>query len=454
MVNVGDRRCVCTKKLPTYGMPEDSRPNYCSDCKTEGMINLKDKNKRCECGKVIPSFGMKGDKKASCCVACKKPGMINLLLDLCPCGKSAAFGMKGDKKPSYCMTCATEGMENIVTKKCKCGKAVPSFGLETDKRATCCMACKSEEMINIIASKCKCGSAQATFGEPLDKRPTCCIKCKTEGMIDIRSRRCKCGKAQPTFGLVTDKKPICCIDCKTPDMKNVRSKMCKCGKVTPIFGFETDARATCCASCKEVGMRDIVTSKCPTHYCKGTFELQEKGLKCPYEHRGKKKYDYYCTRCFEQNFPDDPRTAKIRDKTEENKVRAFLATTFPAPSFIHNKALWTDEADCTCRRRIDFRTLIGNTLLCIEVDENQHKYRDEEDEEIRYDDLMLLHGGKFVFIRYNPDSYVDEEGTTVNPSEEERFKVLEDTIHQEIKRIYAGKNEDLVEIIRLFYDLD
>ena len=28
---------------------------------------------------------------------------------------------------------------------------------------------------------------------------------------------------------------------------------------------------------------------------------------------------------------------------------------------------------CASKRRIDLRKLIGNTMLCIEVDENQHK---------------------------------------------------------------------------------
>ena len=40
--------------------------------------------------------------------------------------------------------------------------------------------------------------------------------------------------------------------------------------------------------------------------------------------------------------------------------------------FYHDKPLWTNDCDCTHRRRIDHRKLIGNTLLAIETDENQH----------------------------------------------------------------------------------
>lgn len=449
MINCADRRCECTKHLPTYGLPEDARAKYCSECKKDGMINLKDKNKKCECGKVIPSFGMPGGRP-SCCVKCKKEGMINLTLDLCECGKSACYGIKGDKRPSRCLTHKKEGMENIVTKKCKCGKAIPVFGKEGDKKATCCLACKTEGMINIGSKKCICGSAQPSYGYLTDTNATCCVKCKKDNMVDIRSVKCKCGKSQPVFGKEDDKKATCCVDCKTADMKNIKAKMCKCGKSQPFFGLPTDKKATCCSSCKGDGMIDILSANCPTRKCKGTFELQKMGLKCPYEQHGKKKYDYYCTACFEQNFPDDERTYHIRDKTEEIAVRDFLNKIYIKYPFTHNKALWTGH--CTCRRRIDFHKLIGNTMLCIEVDEDQHKYRDKEDEILRYDDLMMIHGGKFVFIRYNPHLFIDSEGKRKNPSKQTRLQELKKVIDDQTLSIYKEHNIELLEIVSLFYD--
>ena len=53
-------------------------------------------------------------------------------------------------------------------------------------------------------------------------------------------------------------------------------------------------------------------------------------------------------------------------------------------------------------------------MLAVEVDEGQHKgksYRDEA--EARYNDLAMAFGGKWVFIRFNPDSYVDADGKRV-----------------------------------------
>lgn len=451
-VNIADRRCECKKHIPTYGFPTDKRPEFCSECRKEGMINLKDKNKKCKCGRVIPSYGFPTDKKPTCCVQCKQEGMKDMINTLCPCGKTAVFGMVGDPKPTYCKMCAKEGMENIVTKKCKCGKAVPVFGLATDKKPSCCQTCKSDSMLNITARLCKCGKAQPVFGLKGDVTPTCCSSCKTAEMCDIRSKKCKCGKAQPVFGLVSDTIATCCADCMSRDMVNIKAKLCKCGKSQPFFAMPGETKAYHCGSCKESGMIDVITSKSPNRYCKGTFELQEQGHKCPFGHFGKKKYDYYCTRCFEQNFPADPRTALIRDKTEEMIVRDFLAKAYTEPSFIHNKPMYTGQCECPSRRRIDFRALYGNTLLCIEVDEDQHKYRNQQDEDLRYDDLMMLHGGKFIFIRFNPHLYKDAEGKRKNPSMETRLKLLKLTIDTQIQRIQSDQNTELLEIGKLYFD--
>jgi hypothetical protein len=192
-------------------------------------------------------------------------------------------------------------------------------------------------------------------------------------------------------------------------------------------------------------MIDIVSKKCP-----GLINYNGQKLKCPYEHRGKKKYSYYCTYCFQINFPDDPKTKLIRKNSEELKVRDYLRDNIEEHEFIHDKSLWTGQKDCTCRRRIDFRTLIGNTLLCIEVDEHQHSsYKDDN---LRYDDLMMLYGGKFIFIRFNPHIYLDKDGQRRNPELRNRLQILLDEIYNQIDRINKEKNKNMLEIVHLFYN--
>ena len=43
MINLKDPKCIeCKKTIPVFGFPTDKIRNYCSKCKKEGMINLKD----------------------------------------------------------------------------------------------------------------------------------------------------------------------------------------------------------------------------------------------------------------------------------------------------------------------------------------------------------------------------------------------------------------------------
>jgi hypothetical protein len=111
--------------------------------------------------------------------------------------------------------------------------------------------------------------------------------------------------------------------------------------------------------------------------------------------------------------------------------------------FIHDIPLYTGNCDCTHRRRIDHRKLIGATLLCVETDELGHAGYDSKDEEIRYDDLYMVHSGKWIFIRFNPD------GKGVDMVDKL------DSLVKEIKiqtiRIESEENIELLEIVKLFY---
>lgn len=432
--------CMCGYSLPRFALPGE-KVSYCSKCKTPGMLDLI--RKSCKCGKV-PLFGNPKDKSPSCCASCRTSTMVNIKTKMCVCGKVPSFGNENDKNPTCCIKCKSASMINLVG-RCKCGKRTAKYALPTSKVAEYCSLCKSDTMIYLNPKKCNCGKAQPSFGLKTDKIATCCSACRTSAMVNIKEKMCACGKI-PCFGNPNDKNPTCCIKCKSASMINLKKVLCKCGKAQAHFGFKTDKKGTCCVSCRLEGMIDIVSPKCP-----GLINYEGKGkMECPYGHRQNKTYDKYCSKCFEKNFPEDPRTELIHKNSKEEVVREFLAKNFK--EFIHDTPLWTSQADCTCRRRIDFRWLIGNTLLCVEVDEKQHKYRDQKDEELRYDDLMMLHGGKFIFIRYNPDVYINSEGKRKNPEVASRLKQLKASILHSVERIHNEQNNDLVEIQWLFFD--
>jgi len=156
---------------------------------------------------------------------------------------------------------------------------------------------------------------------------------------------------------------------------------------------------------------------------------------------GQYKYDGYCATCFKQIFPQDERSKVVYLHTKEIRVRNAINDKFRG--FIHDKPLYTGDCDCTHRRRIDHRKLIGNTILAIETDEFGHNGYDEKDEIIRYDDVYMIHSGKWIFIRFNPDGdkRVDME---------DKLEKLLDTIEEQVGRIENEENDELLEIIKLY----
>ena len=161
----------------------------------------------------------------------------------------------------------------------------------------------------------------------------------------------------------------------------------------------------------------------------------------PDSRSGSKIYDGYCATCFKQVFPNDERSKVIYTHTKEIRVRNEINEKFEG--FIHDKPLYTGQCDCTMRRRIDHRKLIGATLLCVETDEFGHRGYNTKDEEIRYDDLFMVHSGKWVFIRFNPD------GKGVDMVD--KLTRLVEEIRIQIKRIEREENNELLEVVKLFY---
>ena len=214
--------------------------------------------------------------------------------------------------------------------------------------------------------------------------------------------------------------------------------ICRCGKAIPTFNEPEETRAICCSLCKTESMVDVVSNMCPG---------QGPGM-CPIV--GNRKYKGYCTYCFSRNFPIDPLTFQIRCKTNEIAVRDFINSVFDG--FTHDKPLWTGHCDCTHRRRIDHRKLIGNTMVAIETDENQHKSYNKMDEETRYNDLFMAFSGKWIYIRFNPDKYIAKTGKRKNPAIATRLEKLKLEIEKQISRAEKGENVELVERIYMYYD--
>lgn len=430
--------CKCFSSRPNFNYEGETEGICCAKCKEDGMIDIK--HKKCKCEKPKnPVFGYKNDIQPSRCSKCKEPDMIDLMNKnkKCKCGESQAhFGYPNDKKATCCSKCKENNMIDIHNKKCECG-VTASFGYMNENKPICCSSCKKEDMVDVKSKKCKCGN-RPTFGYEKDMKRICCKKCKSDDMIDVAHKLCECG-IRPNFGYKDDKYPSCCINCKKNDMIDISHNLCKCG-IRPNFGYDGDKKPTCCINCKKKDMIDITHNLCKSNM---------QNILCT--QRGNNKYDGYCSRCFGYLYPNNPKTDKIRIKSKELKVVNNITSKYN--NFIHDKPLYVDlnGGCCESKRRIDLRKLINGTLLCVEIDENQHRGYDNVDEVRRYNNLFMDFSGKYIFIRYNPDKY-KKNNKKYDPTFEKRMDILENEIEKQIKRIENNKNKNLVEIYHLFYD--
>jgi len=207
---------------------------------------------------------------------------------------------------------------------------------------------------------------------------------------------------------------------------------------------------------KQDGMLCKKRTLAKNDYSKDPFKCYSHQMRCPNctdwidSHGPNKKYDNYCARCFKRLFPDDPRSLVIYEHSKEILVRNALVKKATENAlfkdFIHDTPLYTGDCKCMHRRRIDHRKLFGNTILAIETDEFGHRGYDTKDELIRYDDVYMIHSGKWVFIRFNPDNTKQ-----VKVDIKTRIDTLLMEIEKQIRRIENEMNTELVEIIRLFY---
>lgn len=440
----------CTK-YASFGYESDKKCIRCSPHKEPDMVNVKLKNllNKCPCGKV-PIYGYKNEKPKFC-GKCRDPNDTDIkyvFAKICQsCDKNGYYTIPGSNI-FYCIDHKQDDMinhkkKNVLQKEkftCICGSKFTEQKYkinETDETFSCYLChLKSKPK----KGYCHC-SKRATFGIT---EATRCKQHIEEGMKDLKNakRMCKCNsKMLILYGYIGDTKPSCCNICKSKDMVDLHNynTRCKCNEnLIAIYGFFEDKKASCCKYCKKNGMINIRDPLCNN----------KEGL-CT--QKGNRKYKGYCTFCYSHLFPDDPLTATIKQKTKELQIRDFINENYE--DFIHDKHITIgDGCDCTNRRRIDFRKIIGNTMLAIEVDEFQHKRYDPKDEIARYNDMAMIFTGKWYYIRYNPDTYKDKSGITQNPDMKTRLTKLQEVMDAAIYDILNDKNEELLLIEYVYFD--
>ena len=174
--------------------------------------------------------------------------------------------------------------------------------------------------------------------------------------------------------------------------------------------------------------------------------------------RGNKHYNMYCLTCTINLFPD--MITKRNYKTKEKHVVDHIKSHFPNLTLIADRPV---ENSCS-KKRPDLLVDMGSHIIIIEIDEFQHKnYLCESKRTLEL--LQDLHFRNTVFIRFNPDEYVDESGkkikscwynnklgiNTVVKTRENEWKSRLDILVNTIQYHIDNESTKNLEIIKLFF---
>jgi hypothetical protein len=105
---------------------------------------------------------------------------------------------------------------------------------------------------------------------------------------------------------------------------------------------------------------------------------------------------------------------KLYIKTKEYRVVRFLRNVLPDVDFIHNKSVGKDCTDRHMFPDIRYDCVIERDEsiipyhLIVEVDEYQHRGASYKCDQQRMHDIVAKLGVPCIFIRYNPDSTLDD----------------------------------------------
>ena len=254
----------------------------------------------------------------------------------------------------------------------------------------------------------------------------------------------------PLYNIKGVTKPMYCIYHKLPEMVNVVSKTCiypGC-TVQPSYNIDGVNKPLYCMKHKLNNMINVKDKLCLTPNC----DVQVSN-----------KYKGYCFNCYRYLFPNEPIIKNY--KTKESSVISFINESFPSIDITCDKII----QDGCSKRRPDILIDLGYQILIVEVDENQHNSYDCICDNKRLMEISKdLDYRPIVFIRFNPDEYLDSDNYKVTScwGLNQRGLCVVKKINEWNNRLNVLKNEieywldpinvtdKTIEIIQLFYDLD
>jgi hypothetical protein len=212
------------------------------------------------------------------------------------------------------------------------------------------------------------------------------------------------------------------------------------------FNTPENKKPIYCYEHKTIFMIDVVKKKCKTNLC-------ESGAR-------NVAYEGYCFRCFVHTFPEKPVSRNY--KTKELHIVDRIREKFCDFEWIADRKI----QDGCSRRRPDLLLDLGFQVIIIEIDEYAHSTYDSNCEARRVDQISQdLYHRNIIFIRFNPDSYVDSSGKkipscwstnklglmVVSKTQEKKWIDRIETLINQIQFCVDNPTDKKIDTIELFY---
>ncbi len=283
-----------------------------------------------------------------------------------------------------------------------------------------------------------------------------CVECKGAGICEHLKRKTRCKECDVSELCEHGSAKENCVPCGGMSICEHGKRRRRC---VECFGSAICEHNKNRQNCLECGgnmfcIHDKKKSRCKI--CDGS-EL----CKAPHcETRGIKKYDGYCLPCCIHYCPEIQVSRNY--KTKENNVVQRVLEKYPDFNWIADKKI----QDGCSKRRPDLLLDFGSHVIIVEVDENKHTTYDCSCQNKRLMEISQDIGHKpVVFIRFNPDAYVNQEGKKVtscwringygvldiSKSKHDEWLTRIDMLLQQLEYWINNIPHKTVEIVELFY---
>jgi hypothetical protein len=243
---------------------------------------------------------------------------------------------------------------------------------EHKKQRSICIECNGSQICKHKKVKYYCLECEGNGICEHKKQRFNCVECGGSQICEHNVNKQKCGICRGSAYCIHDKIKSNCFDCEG-------SQIC-----------EHKKRKRRCKLCDGVDL-------CKTPLCES--------IKHPL-------YEGHCFYCYVHLFPDKPTVRNY--KTKEKSVTDYILDLFPEFDWVHDKSIKNLQGGCH-NRRPDLLLDLGDRVIVIEVDENQHNNYDSSCENSRTMQISEDIGHRpLILIRFNPDSYRDKKGEFIN----------------------------------------